>query len=477
MKARKHTLWSGFVLAAFAVVLVDCGTRMWARSTLPLVAVRPSLHSICTVPDDLLENRCHGVPVPVLGSWVEFRLSHNRGSAFGLFSSNSDYRLLHIICTCIVSFILLDIFRHVSRSDYRKRRVTLALGCIAGVAATDVVEAVRDYGTTQFILLRFGLNEFPVFNVGDVVIFAIATYIFLALSVLQTQRPYWTRRLSSFRNLRAGGGTVLRLVSGFGFSFGLSLLGQSLLSLILLIRGDRVDRTSSGEQLLLHVGLGLASLVLLGAAQCQLLGRRMQQPRLFELQRVDRRPPVLLLRSFRGERTRLRRRSFWARFAVWRPDYLYDAGSWTFERALTAIVDHRGPVIALGSPSDVVQPLGAARDYVSDDQWKARFAELKAQTTLIVVLADDTASVRYEIADIARTGEFDRLLIVVPRQPEVWAVLRADFDFLPEIDEKTVAVQFDRAGTPKRIELATAPRSRWQQLDRLAELFAENSVP
>jgi lipoprotein signal peptidase len=447
---------------------------MWARETLPLVAVRPPFHSTCTVPDDLVESRCHGALVPLLGSWVEFRLGLNRGSAFGLYSSKSSYRLFRIISICIVLFFLLDISRHISRSDYRKWRVTLALGCLAGAAATDAVEAVRDYGTTHFILLRFGYHEFPVFNIGDAAIFTTATYLFLALSVLQTHRPYWTRRLSSFRNLRACGGTVLRLVSGCSFSVGLWLAGESLLLLILLIRGDGMDRMSSGPQLL--VCTGLTSLALLGAAQCQLLGRRMQQPRLFELQGVDRRPPVLLLRSFRGERTRLRRRSFWARFAVWRPDYLYDAGSWTFERALTAILDHRGPVIALGSPRDVVQPLGAARDYVSDDQWKARFAELKAQTTLIVVLADDTASVRYEIADIARTGELDRLLIVVPPQPEVWAALRLDFDFLPEINERTVAVQFDRAGTPKLIELATIRRSRWQELDRLAELFAKNSV-
>lgn len=474
MKAKKNTLWFGFVLAVLVVILADCGTRMWARSTLPLVAVRLPWHSSCTVPDDLREGRCYGVAVPVLGSWVEFRLSHHLRSAFGIFNSNSDYRIARIIWTCIVSFLLLDIFRHISRSDYRKWRVTLALGCLAGAAATDAAEEVRNYGTTQFILLRSGIHEFPVFNIGDMVAFAAVTYLFLALCVLQTQRPYWTSRLSSFRSLRACGGTVLRLVSVCSFGFGLGLAEGSLRLLNLLTLRNDVDRISSGSQLL--VCAGLTSLSLLGAAQCQLLGRRLQQPRLVELQRVDRRPPVLLLRSFRGERTRLRRRSFWVRFAVWRPDYLYDAGSWTFERALTAILDHRGPVIALGSPRDVVQPLGASRDYVSDDQWKARFAELKAQTTLIVVLADDTASVRYEIADIARTGELDRLLIIVPPQPEVWTVLRADFDFLPEIDDKTVAVQFDRAGTPRLIELATAPRTRWQQLDRLAELFAQSSV-
>ena len=88
---------------------------------------------------------------------------------------------------------------------------------------------------------------------------------------------------------------------------------------------------------------------------------RVRAPRVIEILKRDRRPPVLLLRSFSDDFHKL-------------PGYsdrggtltFSQGGSKTFEEFLYETFSTLGPVIAIGRPGELTPPLGASRMWVTD---------------------------------------------------------------------------------------------------------------
>src|SRR4051794_12470469 len=86
--------WKIFVLVAFLALVADQATKIWARSALPVVAIRGGLEAgKCTLPDDVVNHLCMGKAVSVIPDYWDWRLSFNPGSAFGLFHSQSGARV------------------------------------------------------------------------------------------------------------------------------------------------------------------------------------------------------------------------------------------------------------------------------------------------------------------------------------------------------------------------------------------------
>lgn len=138
--------------------------------------------------------------------------------------------------------------------------------------------------------------------------------------------------------------------------------------------------------------------------------RQAAQSTLRETISLDKRPPILFLRSFTDDQVSLQS----ARV----PRYLrvMDPGVAThrFEELLVTNMSRVGPVIAIGSPSDVRPPIGAAREYLGHDEWQRHVLYFMAQARAIVVSLSATQGLAWELDQIKVGGYTDKTLFVVP---------------------------------------------------------------
>lgn len=138
--------------------------------------------------------------------------------------------------------------------------------------------------------------------------------------------------------------------------------------------------------------------------------RQAAQSTLRETISLDKRPPILFLRSFTDDQVSLQS----ARV----PRYLrvMDPGLAThrFEELLVVNMSRVGPVIAIGSPSDVRPPIGAAREYLGHDEWQRQVLYFMAQARAIVVSLSATQGLAWELDQIKVGGYTEKTLFIVP---------------------------------------------------------------
>src|SRR6185503_18223270 len=140
-------------------------------------------------------------------------------------------------------------------------------------------------------------------------------------------------------------------------------------------------------------------------------GRRQLALRVQEIRKLDTRAPVLLLRSFSEDNLALERR--------YRMLWILEGSKQTFtlESYVVNRVWYLGPVIAVGDPRDDLSPLGAARDYVPEDQWRARISEYLDESVYVVCILGSTPGLRWEYEEIKARGKQDNVLVVFPPKP------------------------------------------------------------
>jgi hypothetical protein len=129
----------------------------------------------------------------------------------------------------------------------------------------------------------------------------------------------------------------------------------------------------------------------------------------------DARPPVLYLRSFRDDRLRVMTRSSPRR------TWLEKAWGRRLERFEEVLVWHLwryGPVLAVGRPHERARPLGAAREYLDDEEWQDEVKERMLDTGLLVIVLGRTKGLVWEMEKAAELGLGRRLLVVLPPVPE-----------------------------------------------------------
>jgi hypothetical protein len=117
---------------------------------------------------------------------------------------------------------------------------------------------------------------------------------------------------------------------------------------------------------------------------------------------TDLRPPIIYLRSFRddGMEVSLER---------WRLGFV------TYEIAITNGLKAFGPCIAVGKPGERLPELGAAKLYVSDDEWQKTVSDLlsKAQFVVFNVLSL-TPGVQWEIEHAFKTLRAYKIVLLFP---------------------------------------------------------------
>ena len=149
--------------------------------------------------------------------------------------------------------------------------------------------------------------------------------------------------------------------------------------------------------------LFLSSLFLFG------LSKRMLRPYAKALIESDARKHVLLLRPFAEDE-----RSIWSEF-------MYGE---KYEEVLAGVLSHIGPVIAVGRPGERLNPSGASRLYVPDEEWKETVSRLMSSARLVVLFLFSSSTKKDRAASVGFTWEIDQackvlqpqqLLLMLPR--------------------------------------------------------------
>lgn len=126
---------------------------------------------------------------------------------------------------------------------------------------------------------------------------------------------------------------------------------------------------------------------------------------------VDKRSPILFLRSFNDDEKQRYRTSERA---------ILD---FSLETRLSNHFTYYGPFIALGSPRETVPELGAARVRLSDSEWQPRVRNWMSNASLIIMYSGKTHWVNWELAQVI---EMERVANLILMTPEIKDRLYAD---------------------------------------------------
>lgn len=156
--------WQVFIVVGVLNVVADQLTKWWARATLPVDA------------------RGYGVPVPVIDGFWDWRLSFNKGSAFGLFHGTDGAR---IFLTLIGIGALIAVFVFVKNARSDQLRLVNGLALVAGGAIGNLIDRIFVGKVTDFVVWKYHETEWPTFNVADV---ALVVGVVLMLLDMQSEK-------------------------------------------------------------------------------------------------------------------------------------------------------------------------------------------------------------------------------------------------------------------------------------------------
>jgi uncharacterized membrane protein YeaQ/YmgE (transglycosylase-associated protein family) len=118
---------------------------------------------------------------------------------------------------------------------------------------------------------------------------------------------------------------------------------------------------------------------------------------------LDIRKPVLFLRSFETDTTRL-----------WGRGLLGKLRKRTIDEAISRLADRLGPFIAIANPTTALPRLGAAQSHYSNDTWQSAIAGWIAMSQVIVMIAGRTQGIRWELDHIFSNQAHRKLIIFFP---------------------------------------------------------------
>lgn len=158
--------WVRFAIPAALSLLVDQGSKQWARGALG--------------PEGSGKMRA------LIGDALTFHYVENPGIAFSMFRDLPGGRF---ILAGLAIFALVMVFGFLKGTDTSQRRLHVALGLIAGGAVGNLVDRLVYARVVDFIVVDLDvwpLDPWPVFNVADVVL--VVGVGLIALDLLMTRR-------------------------------------------------------------------------------------------------------------------------------------------------------------------------------------------------------------------------------------------------------------------------------------------------
>jgi hypothetical protein len=137
---------------------------------------------------------------------------------------------------------------------------------------------------------------------------------------------------------------------------------------------------------------------------------------------VDKRRPILFLRSFTDDERQRYGNSQRA---------LLD---FSLETRLANHFYHFGPFIAIGSPKDTVPEPGAARVLLTDDEWQTRVLGWMESASLIVMYCGTTKWVNWELQKIIERGWSTSLILMIP-EVKGWRASKREKDIAERVQQ------------------------------------------
>jgi hypothetical protein len=205
------------------------------------------------------------------------------------------------------------------------------------------------------------------------------------------------------------------------------------------------------------------SLTLILASGAFKWGRQLFAPSAEQVLAHDHRPPVVYLRPF-DEDSRCVHSSPVGDRSGGRK-LLETALPASHERKIAHVLSRIGPFVAVGMPGDLLAPLGAARLYLSDDNWQAEVEALVRRAAAIVLVPETSEGTRWEVAKVMRWADPRRVLMIVPNpstRPLGYARIRKLSAesmpvALPEARAGMNAFLFDAQHRPSALSLGKHP--------------------
>ena len=164
-----------------------------------------------------------------------------------------------------------------------------------------------------------------------------------------------------------------------------------------------------------------------------------------ELLSIDKRPPVLYLRSFWNDddmaivpsRSVEQSSSILSRDVEQSLlDLLLDRGAfisnWIFpslknqEELIAKQLKRIGPPIAVGMPNEELPRLGMARMHFSDEEWRDKVTELINSSSLVVMLAGFTENFWWELETVVKNLDPKKLIILLPFETQSQSIIGVD---------------------------------------------------
>lgn len=340
-----------------------------------------------------------------------------------------------------------------------RRRGKESVGFVQHDVAADARADLRAARNTDLALL-LGLGVSSLAALGYVwnepgLFAAVPLGIFVswAASALTSRRaPEWSRPEPWLRTARRPVLSFVALAFSLGF-LALGLFGAARRiymatltdnELEVLAALNQTDPVLFREQ---PLWLALAGFALGGATHR--LARRLAQRRASEVIATDDRPPVLLLRSFGDDGLRVRVRTQRHGLA----EMVHLRRTQRFEEMVGWTLSSAGPVTTVADPRLRREPLGAARERLSQESWLPVVRERIASAGKIALIAGQTQGLEVELEAIRDLGRLDDTLVVIPPTMDAverWAYVAERLGIAARLDpsdQQTVIVAF-RRGIP-----------------------------
>jgi hypothetical protein len=134
---------------------------------------------------------------------------------------------------------------------------------------------------------------------------------------------------------------------------------------------------------------------------------------------ADRRPPILLLRSFDDDRAAVPAVALWRRLLAFTR-----LSRHRLEEVAATTLRRIGPFIAVGDPRRGLPPLGAFRARLGDDEWRDRVREWMQTARVVVIVAGAGAGLRWELQAAAELGVLKKVVLLMPPGSEAETAAR-----------------------------------------------------
>jgi hypothetical protein len=147
------------------------------------------------------------------------------------------------------------------------------------------------------------------------------------------------------------------------------------------------------------------------------MGKTLSMSRASDILDPDGPRPILLLRSFKDDGIQLPHAEGNVLEQNFNPLNLFN----TFEETLAATFKSVGPVVAVGRPGEPARPFGAARAYLSDEEWKQWVADFLEWSQLVVMLLGspvvgrrEADGLTWEILRVYRSAAPQKIILLIP---------------------------------------------------------------